>query len=397
MNEKLTTLERLEGEEELEFIYRIVKMKGIPGLELWTDVRDVLNAELGYDYSESYYRKKVQEFERLFEVLRKDVFQDDYIDLLDKKRDLLYKQQVRTQDRLREYRKTLRDEGRIENLKETFKEAAAKVEPVLLVPGAHKNMGKNEAILLISDWHVGAKFNLFINEYSVAIAKERLGMLLEEVIHYLQRLDVGVLHVINLGDLVEGNIHVSTRVQSEMDVIEQTMVVGEMVASLLLNLEQHVDKVVYHHVLDNHGRINKNYQEHIEKENFGRLIQWWLEERLSRMGSTVEMDSEEFNENIGYFELQNGKKAAFVHGHLDNVNQVFQNLGGLLRESLDYVFMGHYHVAKMKEFQGGKVFVNGSLKGVDPYALDKRYCGNASQFLLVFDGRNELPIVINMA
>jgi len=204
------------------------------------------------------------------------------------------------------------------------------------------------------------------------------------------------LHVLNLGDMHEGNIHVSVRVESEIDVVEQVMVAAEMISTFILGLEQHVKVLNYYHVYDNHSRVNKQYSEHIEKENFAKLGQWWLQERLLRVGSQIKVIPQTVDENIGYIVLENGKKAAFVHGHLDNINTVFQNLGGLLRESLDYVFMGHYHVTKMKEFQGGKVFVNGSLKGVDPYALGKRYMGRASQFMIILDGENEIPIVINV-
>jgi hypothetical protein len=400
LNIKSMSLEQQEGESELAFIYRICHMRGsLACLQTWWDVAEWLNLKLNYTYTESYYRKRVQEFDKLFNVLKEDFFRDDYIDLLDTKRELLYKQQVKTQDRLREHRKGMRDEARIENLMETVADVAKQMAPMTLLTPSRAGPcaeGVNEAVLLLGDWHIGAKFANFKNEYSLEIAKERLAYLYQEVVKYLHLMDVRVLHVVNLGDMMEGNIHVSVRVQSEMDVIEQTMQAGELMAALLLNLEQEVETLVYHHVLDNHGRINANKTEHIEKENFGKLMHWWLEERLMHKNSQILVTCNELDDNIGVFTLQNGKNCAFVHGHLDRVNQVFQNLGGILHQTLDYVFMGHLHVAKMKEFQGGKVFLNGSLKGLDPYALDKRYTGNASQFLLVLDGKNEVPIVLNV-
>jgi hypothetical protein len=196
--------------------------------------------------------------------------------------------------------------------------------------------------------------------------------------------------------MIEGHIHVTVRVQSEIDTIAQVMLASELVAHLLLALEQEVPEIVYHTVLDNHSRITPNYKEAIEAESFGRIMHWWIKERLDKHKSKIEFIETEVDDNIGYIEYQNGKKAAFVHGHLDDVNTVFQNLGMLLEESLDYVYVGHHHITKMKEFQGGKVFCNGSLKGMDEFLLKKRSYRRASQTLLVMDGENEIPFIINV-
>lgn len=391
------SLEIQDGESELAYIYRIVHLKGTaPELNTWMDVQELLNKVLKKDYDESAYRKKVQEFDRLFEELKSGFLSDEYIDLLDKKKDMLYKQQVKTGDKLREMRRHLRDEARVEILEDAVRSAAAALEPYAPGKPVIINPVSNEAVLLLSDWHIGANFENFLNSYSVDIAKYRLDKLIDDTIEYCHKLNVGRLYVLNLGDLVEGNIHVSVRVASEIDVIEQTMVAAEMLAYTLTRLESEIAEVAYGDVLDNHGRINQDKKEHIEKENFGKLIHWWLKERLESSGSSVVMIESNVDDNIGVINFENGKKAAFVHGHLDRINTVFQNLNGMLRETMDYVFMGHYHVAKMKEFNGGKVFVNGSMKGVDPYALANRYMGRASQFLFVMDGDNEVPIVLNL-
>lgn len=391
------SLEIQTDESRLAYTYRIAHLKNVhPKLETWQDVANVINAELDQDYDKTTYQKKVQEFDRLFEELRNGFLSDEYIDLLDKKRDALYKQQVKTGDKLREMRKHIRDEARIEILQDAVKDGASKLEPY--EPGTPVQILDNprEAVLLLSDWHIGAKFSNFMNAYDLDIAKTRLDKVINDTISYCKNLNVGRLYVLNLGDLVEGNIHISVRVASEIDVIEQTMVAAEMLAYALTRLESEVVEVAYGDVLDNHGRINPNKHDHIEKENFGKLINWWLRERLYASNSRVTMIETGVDDNIGVVYFQNGKKAAFVHGHLDKINTVFQNLNGMLRETMDYVFMGHYHVAKMKEFNGGKVFVNGSLKGVDPYALSNRYMGRASQFLFVMDGDNEIPVVINL-
>ena len=53
MNQQIT---KLENESNIEFIYRVCSMKEAADLT-WTKVRDIVNNELGYEYSESWYRK----------------------------------------------------------------------------------------------------------------------------------------------------------------------------------------------------------------------------------------------------------------------------------------------------------------------------------------------------
>ena len=50
---------RKNGESEKAYIYRICSMKDAIGT--WYDVRDILNSELGYNWTESAYRKQYQQ------------------------------------------------------------------------------------------------------------------------------------------------------------------------------------------------------------------------------------------------------------------------------------------------------------------------------------------------
>ena len=107
--------------------------------------------------------------------------------------------------------------------------------------------------------------------------------------------------------------------------------------------------------------------------------------------------NDNLDDSLGVFELLNGKKFAFAHGHLENYNASFQNLVGATREFIDYIAMGHFHSEKMKTFQGAKVYVNGSIVGTEQYALSKRLFSKPCQTLLIFDEfGNELNISINL-
>jgi len=399
MIEPNNTLFRREEESDDAYIYRISEKRGIdeylPG---WNAVTAFLNEQMGTHYSDFYFRKKHKEYKAaLQKEAEKMVDEDGASILLDMKRDLLYIQQVKTRDVLREKRKLLRDEARIDELRDTVIQAAANMPDMQLptVIGEVMHGPGNEGILCIGDWHYGGQYKHFLGEFNIQVLQDRVEDLLGKVIKYVRKHNITLLHVINLGDMIDGNIHVSTRVQAEKDAIEQTMGVAELLAWFLMALQKVVPNTTYRSTLDNHSRINKSYYEHIEKENFGRIIDWFMEERFKRHNSGIQLPKDNPDENIGYFELKDGSPVAFVHGHLDKVNTAFQNLSSALRVQLKYVFFGHYHQAKMKEFQMGKVFVNGSLKGSDYYAMDNRYFGTASQMMMVMDGDDELVLVMN--
>lgn len=391
-----------DGETPEEFQYRVCLDKMEGKIRTWDKVADIINDVLGLDKGESTYRKA---FKKRYDNLKMQNFSsseggwDDFsstspsIIPIDNEEDEDYKKKTDLRDWANYKRKVLRDEARIDRIIKALKEPI-RLLPSLVVSDVIEE-GVNEAILTISDWHYGDKIINFYNEFDRKIFNERLQNLQDRVLQYCKRNSVKRLHVLNLGDLFAGNIHVSNRVTAEMDVITQIKEVAEALATFLNNLSNEISDTRYYSVLDNHSRTNKVYTEHIEKENLGRLIDWWLEERLK--GSNLNIIQEKIDDNIGFLQLENGKNVFFTHGHLDNgINNVVQNYTLSSGKIAHYVFLGHWHNKKQKEYQGSKVFVNGSLRGVDDYALSKRLFAKPSQNLVIFDGEDEIDISVNL-
>lgn len=308
----------------------------------------------------------------------------------------LYIQQVKTRDEANAFRSTLRDEARIQRFTEEMKDAISKIPALPVVDDYEEYEAEEgkEAVLLFSDLHIGAQIDNFYNKYNVAVAKARVKKLVYDTIKYCRAHNVQVLHFTNLGDLCAGNIHISARLLQEIDVVEQVMTAAEILAEALNELQAAIPVVNYRSCLDNHSRVTPNLKEHIEKENFGRLIDFYLKARLE--STNINFMEDNLDENIGLIELQNGKKMIFVHGHQDSVNTVIQNYTAAIRDYVDYVALGHYHSSKAKTFQNSKVFVNGSIIGTDDYALSHRLFGIPEQTLLVFDRDNLLNITLDL-
>ena len=212
--------------------------------------------------------------------------------------------------------------------------------------------------------------------------------------HYCDIMNVKKLHILNLGDMIHGLIHTSARVEQQFDVVSQIINAAELIAKALNKLSQAPIEILYRSCTDNHSRAVADLHSHIEQENFHRLIDWYLEERLA--GTSIKFVNDNLDKSMGLFELENGKLLGFAHGHHDSINVSFQNFVGATKKFVDYICLGHYHCEKVKSFQGSTIIVNGSIVGTEQYANSKRLYSDPSQLLLIFDGNNRLNISINL-
>ena len=325
----------------------------------------------------------------------KELNKEETLDEIDRKMALLFKEQTKYNDARNAYRRTLRDEARIEVMIDAIKDTATELKALpQVVYCPVYNQSNVEAVLLLSDLHIGVMCNNFYNKYNTEIASQRLTKLVSEVIEYCHKNAVKKLNILNLGDMVQGIIHVNARVEQEMDVISQVMTASELLAQALNQLQVAAPEVIYRSVVDNHSRVIADYSQHVEKENFSRLLDWYLQERLKN--TNIKFVNDNVDEGIGKFELMNGKKVVFAHGHQDNINSAVQGYVGAFREFIDYICIGHYHQTKAKSFQDARVFVNGSIVGTEQYALSKRLFSKPCQKLIIFDKNciNDVDIIL---
>lgn len=307
----------------------------------------------------------------------------------------LYIQAVKTRDERNAFRRTLRDEARIQEIKDMMVEAIKELKKLPAIKKAPRFKGTKEAVLLVSDLHIGAVVDSFYNKYNTDIARKRMQRVIDSTLEYCKANNVARLHVLNLGDLVSGNIHLTGRIENEHDVISQTMIASEIMADALNQLQAAAPEVYYRSCSDNHGRVTANVKEHIEVENFGRLIDFYLKARLH--DSDIIWGEDNLDVDIGMFQLLNGKHLAFVHGHRDkDFTRSIMGISSATDTKIDYLCLGHYHSTGLKTIQGTTVFINASIMGADSYASSVRLYGPAAQTLLIFDGDNTFNININL-
>ena len=355
----------------------------------WNELAKRINWEQGGESLRSFVLRRL----RNKGVVSKQVHLNNE-DSLVQKRAELYKERQQVRDEWSTYNRMMREDARIETFKEAIKDAAKSLTPFKKVNYKGKQCADVEAIALFSDLHIGVEFDDFCNIYNLEVAKRRVSKYVDDVKKYCALHKVKRLNIVNLGDLISGIIHTTIRLEQEFDVINQIMNASEVLAGVLYELQSVAPEVIYRSCTDNHSRAIANKNEAIEKENFFKLIDWYVEERIK--DTNVKFVNDGLNSEIGKFDLLNGKKVMFAHGHNDNPNRIFQSFIGATEEYIHYVLLGHYHNEKVKNFQNMRVFINGSIVGTDDYAASKRLYTKPSQMLLVFDEDNVIHYSLNL-
>lgn len=308
-----------------------------------------------------------------------------------------YSSKYKEREWVNAYRRAIREEVRIDDFKEEIQLAVSKVNKLPNITPRplqyDKFEFKQEAVLLFSDLHIGVDCDNYYNKYNLDVAEERVNKLVDEVIYYCQVNRVQRLNVLNLGDMVHGIIHTNARIEQQMDVVTQVMYAAEILSQFLNALTELGIEITYRSVFDNHSRIIADKNQHIEKEQFSRLIDWYTAERLK--DKPILFVNDNIDGGIGKFRIFN-KTLMFAHGHQDGRTNSVQNFVGLTREWIDYICLAHYHNPAQKDYQGCKVFINGSIVGTEQYAFGRRLFTKPSQKLIIFQENSKNIIDIDI-
>ena len=307
----------------------------------------------------------------------------------------LYKQQVKTRDSFNAYRRVLREEARLEDFKDLMRDAVKDITKLPVVKYEGNNDGNGaEAVLMLSDLHIGVAINNYFNNYNIDICRRRLEKVLQDTIRYCNSENVKRLYVLLLGDTCQGLIHTNARLEQQINVTQQIMLASELLADFFNRIQAAAPEIIVCSCTDNHCRMMPDLHESIEAENYGLLIPFYLKARLAN--TNIKFKEDNLDQELGIIEFENGKTGVFMHGHHDNVSTVFQNMVSYTRRVIDYGFIGHYHCEKMKTFNIFKLYINGSLVGMDQYAFSRRLFSKPAQTLIMFDGDNIVNHSINL-
>lgn len=356
----------------------------------WQDIADLANYWFLAGYSRYFYSRHAEEFLSLSGAEEKDesaeLTQEEIEDPTDMFKEQLLelqKERVKIQDERSQNRAYIRRLAREDTLKEIALEAAKIMGSKKLLEVSNEDMlitaNEKEAILLLSDWHYGMDINSHWNEFNPDIARRRINDLLLEVIQRCRKEQVDTIHVLNLGDLIAGRIHLPLRIESRIDTITQIMEVSEILAEFLHNLKCNFGFIHYYSCTDNHSRVEPDKTQSIDLESLCRITDWYLEARLE--AEDVIIHKNKYSEDIITLKVA-GHPIIAVHGDKDKPADAISKLSNFTRHTYDAVLMSHRHHFSADEECGTLVIGNGALMGTDGYAKSLRLHSEPSQTLI---------------
>ena len=368
---------KLSEENENQYILRICSMKEQNNWT-WQDIADILNEALGYNYGESAYRKKVQQFNKMLEDNEKTFFtEDEYLKKIEEQKLSLEKERQKLYATKVEMNRIIRQNSRFELFYENVRNAVETLPMPNVKYNAEKrySFGK-EYLLTIADIHCGAQFELPTNSYSIEECERRFGVLLNDVADYVQRNGLNKLNVVSLSDDIQGILRVSDLQLNETSVVEATVIVSRLIASFLNELSAFC-KVEYYHVPQSNHSQSRNLG-----TKAGELATEDLEYIIGNYISDMLKNNNRVNihTNFGYDYIEIpifGYNIIAMHGHtVNNLETVLKDMSTLHGKLIDYVILGHLHTGK--SIQGNErlnydteVFICPSFQGTDPFAFNK--------------------------
>ncbi len=394
-------LERRCNESAVEYQRRLIEGKLENHILADVDYAELSEFVYGKPYSSDVARRMMYGSKKTLDLIEAEkqeaITDSDMIAGINSQRIELEKERKRLYDQRREYNKLIAVDGRAEHLYAALKASADNLGNTVgcifddfreyfkesYNPG--EESGDNEAVVVFSDWHYGMKVNNEFNSYNVDICKERVKSVVKSAIQRIEMHKCKRLHVVVLGDLIHGAIHVGARVASEELVSDQLIQVSEILAQAILALSSSVEETDVYVTYGNHARTVQNKHDSIHRDNIERIVPWWLYWRLHEYQDITIVEENSSPEFI----LMNvcGHDICAAHGDLDSVKASPRLLSTLFHKrrgmNIEYILLGDKHHFEGFEELGVTAQICGSLCGSDDYANEKRLYSTPSQLLLI--------------
>ena len=345
----------------------------------------LMNEVSGTDWNEAKWRREMEGYLKVSEYLSEEnptgLSSLELQELQDEKLEM-QKEKLKFRDQKREFNNKLRRMARLEHLEDYLKEVTEELEPVSLPVEQQQENNGSEAMVVLSDWHLGMVIDSQFNKFNEDVARYRINKVKQKTMDKVKKENVETLHIANLGDLIHGSIHVSTKIQSEEDVIQQIIRVSEYLKDFIGEFLELGINVKYYNVVGNHGRTESNKKDIAGiEENFEKLTLTILDSTFNKYLNYNSIGCQDGLINI---QIKN-KDIILAHGDYDKGNGVIAKLPQLYGKVFDYVITGHLHRESIKDYGKTTHITNGSLCGSDDYAIQMRLGGKPSQKILIFN------------
>jgi hypothetical protein len=383
---------RMSDESIEDYIWRICSNKDIGKYDLtWDEVGEILNVECDENYTSSKWRKNYQNEKRGYDrAIEKNIGYDDAIEELKIQQREIYKERQKFRDDKNEFNAWLREQSRMELFMERVDESAERVinstKREIPKPTEIKISNK-EIVVGLADVHYGSEFKIdglmgdIIAEYSPEIARDRLFKLRDEIIDFSKMTGVNTINLIELGDSIEGLLHLSQLQSLKGNIVDHIWEYGELFCDMVQSLSENELFIKVYTSEGNHsdmrlltGKKGDFPHENLEKI-FARMVK-----KVFDKNPNVEVFS-----NVRGINLINvfDKTILSVHGQDEsNVVSSISQYESVYNIKIDYLMVGHLHSKRIQDANGGKQVIQvPSVMGGNDYSVKIKKWSNAGSYI----------------
>lgn len=379
-----------KNENRIDYIKRITNLRTEYGMS-YSEWCYLITG--GADYSEDNSRKAYYVVEKMLPLISYQLELDEakvkrYNDLHSKEIQI-QKERERQKDERRAYTNLVKSQARWEQILETLEIGLREADTSKFLDSVVKYEveEENEAVLMLSDTHIGMTINNALNVYNKEVCIKRFNKLVEQVLKNCKKNSVKRLNVIIAGDIIEGIINTSGRVTQNENVVEQIFTASELVTETLVKLSLSIPQIRVWNTNGNHARMSKDTKESLNGESFETIIYEYVKMRIEILKQRDKIGwNIKFNENdypdIAVVEIENCDKLVVAsHGTKDrSIKNNLSRINQFLDIKADYYLMGHVHHSAHEY----NCYTNGCLSGSNEYAQNQRYNNEPMQIMLIF-------------
>lgn len=386
------SLERLQNESFRDYHVRIYENLDLYGITS-EEASELLNKEHGSTYSESKWRKDYAQYVSWKSYIESKVQTDSQLDSLTIKKLELQKERNKLSAEKTELNKWIREQARVENAQDKIEQAISSLTPIKVPVINVRKDNKRTAIVDLADSHFGREGKILgfngeiLGEYSVEIFKNRMWSLLESTLKIVHKEDITHITVLNLGDSVDGLLHLNQLKFQQLGVADQVMQYAEFMSVWLNELSKHVS-IDYRSVLGNHAEnryLNTNRSE-LPQENMERLVEWYIKTRLIDNSNITIYEAK----TIIYFDVL-GTKILCAHGQDEkNLENSLKDYMMMYNVPVHILKTGHLHhlnnkVIGMNGNQNIEFVQSPAICGIDEYSVRLKKVSKAGTLITVFE------------
>lgn len=279
-----------------------------------------------------------------------------------------------------------RKQGRTEDMFEIVKYAIDKYMPSRFEykPSIYSE-SDNDLIIHLTDIHCGVDIKSPFNNFNTEILEKRLKKYLDEIFDIQNTYKSQNAYVIIGGDLIQGLIHVNSRIEAKENVVNQIMIVSDLISNFIYELSKKFKFIEIHTTAGNHSRSTASKEETVRGENFDLLIPFACKKELQNIKNVIFVDNY-LDCDIATFTVR-GHMVYATHGDKDTAKNVVYHMTQFARKAKlplpDLCYLGHRHTNGLTTVDDVKVIESGCVDGMDSYAIEKRLVGTPEQTVTV--------------